>query len=205
MKQALVPVHAGVLSALGMLVAAPSREMSRTFTRLLAECDVAELEQAFAALEQKAREEMKYESAAGRLSSEYAVELRYKGQSFTLDLPWQALAGLEAAFHQRHQQRYGHALDMPVELVNIRVTVRGDAAEFKVPEATAAEHIMLQGHAGLYGIEDQVPVYQRDCLGPGQMINGPALIVEKVSTTLIARGWQCKADAWGNLLLNRPD
>jgi len=52
-----------------------------------------------------------------------------------------------------------------------------------------------------YGFSEQVKCYQREDLLSEEEITGPALIQEKVSTTLIHAGWNCRVDKWGNLLL----
>ena len=203
MNNALVPVQAGVLSALGMLVAAPSREMSRTCTQLLSQADVDSLLNGFNELEQQALHEMKQELAGQQAEVIFSVDCRYQGQSFTLNIPWQKPGDVESAFHQLHEQRYGHALAIPVELVTLRVSVRGQAADFVLPEIKMFES-RQQGFitsCQLWGIKEEVNTWQRESLGKDQVINGPALIVEKISTTYVAPGWQCEVDAYGNLKL----
>jgi len=209
MDQALVPVQAGVLSALGMLVAAPSRDMSRTLTRLLADCDQLSLEQAFQALRDEALADMANELQDQAAHSHYSVDCRYQGQSFTLNLPWSDLDRLAEAFHQLHKQRYGHDLDIPVELVNIRVSVQGPERPPQLQRLPGLAAVAgdaepgRAGDAGLYGLAQSVPVYQRGLLAQGQCISGPALILEQVSTTYVQPGWGCRVDAWGNLRLHR--
>ena len=56
-----------------------------------------------------------------RLTADYALDLRYRGQSNTLRIPWQGIAASESAFHALHEQRYGHRLDVPVEMLNLRL------------------------------------------------------------------------------------
>jgi N-methylhydantoinase A/oxoprolinase/acetone carboxylase beta subunit len=55
----------------------------------------------------------------------------------------------------------------------------------------------------VYGIDKPVPVYQREQLMDGHTINGPSLIVERVSTTWLALDWQCTVDSVGNLVLKK--
>jgi N-methylhydantoinase A len=206
MDRALVPVQAGVLSALGMLVAAPSREQSRTLTRRLDDCDEPALQQALQMLRDEALADMASELRGRAADSHYSVDCRYLGQSFTLNLPWGSLAELAGRFHALHKQRYGHDLDIPVELVNIRVRLQ--AAEQppqlqRRPALQAGEDAGRVGDVELYGLSQPVPVYQRQPLGQGQLIDGPALVLEQVSTTYVQAGWRCEVDAWGNLLLIR--
>lgn len=212
MRQALVPVSGGVLSALGMLLAQPSRELSHSLLQPLQQLDEAQLEALFAELQQQGMADMQHELSAPPQISR-SLDLRYQGQSFNLNLPWMPLAELQQAFHDLHQRTYGHALDLPVELVNLRLRLEGEAPPFELPRIEPAE---LPGSpespesmqikpswVECAGFERPVPLYQREQLLAGQLIQGPALILEPVSTTLLAEHWQCHVDPYGNLLLKR--
>ena len=125
MQRAMVPVHAGVLSALGMLATRPGRELSHTWQGELAQRDERDLERAFKKLEENAVAELLKEGIEReRLTADYALDLRYRGQSNTLRIPWQGIAASESAFHALHEQRYGHRLDVPVEMLNLRMKAR---------------------------------------------------------------------------------
>lgn len=202
MQRAIVPVHGGVLSALGMLVAAPSRELSHTCIQVLQDSVPQQLEEIFAELETRGSADIQAE-----LSSEpelyRSVDLRYKGQSFTLNLPWSGIKALQTNFHQLHRDTYGHELNMPIELVNLRLTVRGEASPFSLPEIAGRISGSEIRYVSCCGFSQSIPVYQREQLENKQLIQGPALILEKVSTTLVESGWNCMVDDWGNLLLSR--
>ncbi|MCW9047395.1 MAG: hydantoinase/oxoprolinase family protein [Gammaproteobacteria bacterium] len=208
MRRAIVPVHGGVLSALGMLVAAPGRELSVSCIQLLAECDCQVLEKKFARLESRGVDDMAGELMA-KPKLQRSVDLRYKGQSFTLNLKWcethesTDFKNLEQLFHEQHKSTYGHRLDLPVELVNLRVSINGDVPPFELPVIKTDKTLSKTRFVNCYGIEKAVGLFQRDELNSGQKITGPALILEKVSTTLIDVGWYCVVDDWGNLLLYR--
>jgi len=204
MKQAIVPVQAGVLSALGMLVAVPSREMSRTCTVLLDDAEPTGLQTSFDDLRQQALDDMGEELAGQTAEVNCSVDCRYQGQSFSLNMVWQDIDKITQAFHQLHEQRYGHALDVPVELVTLRVSVRGQLSSFVLPDIDSAENDKqgLINKAKLFEIDEAVNVYQRELIGSGQKITGPALIVEKISTSYLAPGWHCTVDRFGNLLLS---
>lgn len=203
MTSALVPVQAGVLSALGMLVAVPAREMSRTCTQLSMYANYHDLQASLDELKQQAITEMGDELAGQVPECLYSVDCRYQGQSFTLNIPWQTLDDIQQAFHQLHEQRYGHALNIAVELVTLRVSVRGKASRFELPECPSflSNEQGRQGYVQLVGVDNDVPVFQRDLMGAGQQIIGPALIVETISTTYVASGWYCAVEQYGNLRL----
>ena len=203
MRNALVPVHAGVLSALGMLAANPGRQLSRTHIGLLDELGEG-LSARFEDLTAEGREALRKEGhGAESLTATHSLDLRYLGQSHTLNVPWCGDPEMvRQAFHQSHAQRYGHALGEPVEVVNLRVAVRADSAVFALdsaPEGTlrvsAADQIQV------VGCPRPVSVHQRQTLPAGAVITGPAVITETVSTTWLAPDWTAQVDAFGNLLL----
>ncbi|MCW8830717.1 MAG: hydantoinase/oxoprolinase family protein, partial [Gammaproteobacteria bacterium] len=203
MQRALVPVNAGVLSALGMLAAQPSRERSRTINQCLYECDESMLRQSFDQLHQLAEKELRELVAEQKITTHYSIDCRYKGQSHALNLPWQekqTLHDFEQAFHQAHEKAYGHSLDVVVELVNLRVQLNGEKPEFKLPE-WQPEPQQNNNQVQLTGIEKLVIVYQRQQLQIGQCIQGPALITEVTATTWIDAGWSAEVDRVGNLIL----
>ncbi len=201
MTRALVPVHAGVLSALGMLAAARSRQLSRTVTGVLADFSDTLLAEQLQALAAAGTDELLAEGVAtADITTSFSLDLRYHGQSYTLNLPWQGIAATGAAFHALHEQRYGHCLPIPIELVNLRCGLQGLPPDISLPEihkgaAAAAAQVVIAGQA------DTVPVWPRSVLHAGQVIDGPALVTETVATTWLPDGWQCTVDAVGNLLL----
>lgn len=202
--EALVPIHAGVLSALGMLVSPRGRQLSRTVNVRLDACSGAELEETLAQLESTARAALRREGVADTdITSRYSADLRYRGQSYTLNLPWAAPATLRGAFHQQHEQRYGHRLDLPVELVNLRVGVRTAAPSLDLDLHIPAREQKPMRYQPMWGIGDAVPVWHREALSTTEVIPGPAIIADAVSTTFVEGGWRCRRDRWGTLLLTR--
>jgi len=203
MQRALVPVHAGVLSALGMLVAPRERRLSQTRIGLLEEMDEPALLAAFEQLAEQGRAALREEGvAAEAIEVQRSLDLRYRGQSYTLNLPWQDLSSTAQAFHQRHEHRYGHQLPLAVELVNIRVALQSPAAELRLEAPPASQPGQAQTEVEMAGMDTPVPVYARPSLAAGQQLAGPLLITETVSTTYVAPGWECEVDEVGNLMLN---
>ncbi|MDZ7661784.1 hydantoinase/oxoprolinase family protein [Thiohalophilus sp.] len=204
MQRAIVPVYAGVLSALGMLVAPRARQLSRTLGGLLRDRDNATMDHAFAALIEPGLEAMQQEGVA-RETIEVApsVDLRYQGQSYYLNLPWQNIDQATADFHAQHEQRYGHQLALPVELVNLRVALQRPPQEIVLQAVSQGDPAEPYEYVDLHAIETPVPVYAREELVVGQTLRGPVLITETVSTTYLAPHWQARVHETGCLLLNR--
>ncbi|OOG23028.1 hydantoinase [Thioalkalivibrio denitrificans] len=200
MTRALVPVHAGVLSALGMLVAPLSRELSRTLNLALDSADESVVTAALDDLEEAGRAALRSEGVSDP-QVRRSVDARYIGQSSTLNLAWRMLSELGDAFHRSHEARFGHALDLPVELVNVRCGVSAPVPDLALPPPDARSQAVPRSRIPVHGIPDPVSVYARTDLPAGQSFPGPALITEAVSTTWVARGWVCEVDEGGSLLL----
>ncbi len=204
MYRALVPVHSGVLSALGMLVARPGRQLSHTWLAQLGDLDDEQIQDALDIMSEEALMSMQEEGIPGeRCELDYSLDLRYAGQSYTLTIPWTSLPQTREDFHRHHARRYGHDLDLPLELVNLRVSVRGPGTAIKMRNLTRQRPAEPFQHCQAAGEEQLVPCYARDTLTPGQEINGPAIVTEQVATTWLARDWRCRVDDTGNLLLHR--
>jgi len=204
MKQALVPVNAGVLSALGMLAADASRERSRSINMVLQNCDEQMIDSTYAELEQQAVAELNtgHDVHASGIEIQRTVDVRYRGQSHCLNMPWQDLASLAHAFHTRHEQSYGHQLDMIIELVNLRVRALAHAEGFTLPRWQASE-VFHVDTVTLAGYDQPVGMIRRVALGIGYKVDGPALITEDSATLWLAENWQASVDAVGNLILTR--
>ena len=208
MEKALVPINGGVLSALGMLVAIKSRQLTHALITPLERLHNTDIESAVSELYEQGIQSLQAEAVAADQVQQYAfLQLRYLGQTYYLDIPWRGDIDLAvAAFHQRHQARYGHQLPGDVELVNVCLTLQARQNAINLPQLAPKPAAQPIGQTEIY-LNRQwqtCDLYQRDQLAPAQVIIGPALIVETVSTTLIAPGWQATVDPWGNLDLIKP-
>ncbi|UCE89798.1 MAG: hydantoinase/oxoprolinase family protein [Pseudomonadota bacterium] len=204
MSQAMVPVHAGVLSALGMLAAPRERRLSRTVNHLLADVIAGEVDARLASLEAQGRDALGREGVASAdITVERSADLRYAGQSYSLTVAWRGVPRSAQQFHDEHERRYGHRLDLPVELVNLRVALRSRAPHVPLAWQGNADAAAAPRQVRLYGIHAPVAVLARVNLTPGRRVEGPALITETVSTTFLSEGWRAVVDPDGNLLLER--
>jgi N-methylhydantoinase A len=201
MQHALVPANAGVLSALGMLAAQPSRERSITIKLLLKDCNTADIEMQFKQLHDMAEQELREIAGDCDMQAQYSADLRYRGQSYTLNLLWDTLEDLEYAYHELHESQYGHRMDIDVELVNIRLRLLGEKPAFDLPEWQPSAESM-ERYASVHGFDEPVRVLSREALRTDQCIDGPALVTETTSTTWIDQGWRARLDRWGNILLD---
>jgi N-methylhydantoinase A len=204
MPRALVPAYAGVLSALGMLVAPRGRQLSQTLCLPLQEQDDAGLRARLDALTAQGRTELLAEGVDERhLNAAYSLDLRYQGQRFTLNVAYSEVAQAVADFHDAHRRRFGHTLQVPVELVNVRVALSADSASPVLPETASRPAGSPLQTTRLAGEPQPVAVWRREALGSGHSHSGPLLIVDDVATTYVSRGWRVSSRQCGSLLLER--
>jgi N-methylhydantoinase A len=205
MRRAMVPVHAGVLSALGMLATPPGRLLTRTWLGKLSARTDAEVA---ARLRELAEEGLKALTREGlspsEMRTELSLDLRYLGQSATLNLAWRGLDRTAEDFHRLHLARYGHRLDVPVELVNLRARVTAEPALRALPP----RHFRVGGpppeQTQVFGWDDPVLVLRREHMGADARVTGPAVIVDPFATTWLDGGWTAWCDVLGNLQLEGP-
>jgi N-methylhydantoinase A len=203
MQRAIVPRRAGVLSAEGLVYAPRKREHLQALPEA---SDDTTLQSLITALQQQGSEELIQEGVPERdIQHQVFVDMCYQGQSSVLQIPWQsAAAEREKRFHAAHEQRFGHRLALPVQQVNIRV--QSLATTYPPPQPPLpARTGQANRQAQLPGVDPLVTVYDRETLGAGQTLHGPALISEAVGTTWLAQGWQASVDQSGHLLLDRSD
>jgi N-methylhydantoinase A len=200
--RALVPLHAGVLSALGMLTAPRGRQLSQALGLPLKEQDDARLQARLRALVSRGSAELLAEGvAAGHIRALFSLDLRYQGQSFTLNVPYENVEQALSAFHHAHRQRFGHALGMAVELVNLRVALLADSEPIAQAEAGFDRSASPLQEIRLVGEAQPVAVWRREALGTGRSYGGPLLVIDAVATTFVARGWRARCLPDGCLLL----
>jgi N-methylhydantoinase A/oxoprolinase/acetone carboxylase beta subunit len=214
MPTVLVPRNAGVLSAFGLLMSDPVKDYSRSLMRTDSKLSQPQLESEFRTLEERARRDMAEDGfAAATLVLERSLDCRYVGQSYEIDVPYRKARTLGQAFlesfHRRHKRLYSYRHDRrPVEIVNLRVKAvavtpkvplrRSPKAGSLDPEALVKKQAIHTGRAVREG-----SVYDRSRLGPGNVLAGPALIIDPESTTFLPPGYKASVDPFLNLVIRK--
>lgn len=205
MRHALVPVHAGVLSALGMLTAPRGRQLSHTLCLPVATLKDEAIDRHLQILVEQGHQELLAEGVdSAAIHADFSLDLRYQGQSFTLNVAYTCLIAAIDGFHQAHRQRFGHVLKAPVELVNIRVSLHVAVAAVPLDRPAGPNVARSMGEAvELVGETQPVPVLTRENLETGRAYRGPMLMIDVVATTFVAAGWCAVLHANGCLMLER--
>jgi N-methylhydantoinase A len=211
----VVPTAPGVLSAFGLLVATIEHDQSRTFAVKADEVDVERIVQVLEELDLLGQEKMQRDHVPPDLVHiTHAADLRYIGQSYELEVPLPGIldatcgAQAVAAFHAAHRQVYGHSRPThPVEFVNLRSV---HSAPLPRPQLTVQApggslEAAYKGTRPAYFDEYQAyrdtPTYQRDLLPLGAQFDGPAIVEQPDTTTVVYPDFTCRVDDAGNLLL----
>jgi N-methylhydantoinase A len=207
MPRVLVPRYPGIQSAVGMTVAEPMRDYALALppdVRKAGPAVMAAIEAQIAVLSDRARGEM-----GDGVTLEPSADLRYEGQGYELTVPLRGgLEELLADFHAAHQQRFGHAdAGRRAEAITVRLRARvsRERAAASVlddggPDASAA---VLGSRKVHFDQPREVPVYDRTRLLAGNVIDGPALVAQLDSTTLVGLGWRAIVDKHGNFVMER--
>lgn len=202
----IIPHNAGVLSALGLLMADVVKDFSQTVLLRSGELSNRRLELLFAPLEEQGLSVLKAEGfARERIELVRSLDLRYIGQSYEVTVS--ATDDFLAAFHSEHFRLYGHSnASRPVELVNIRLTARGKTERPELSPGEETERIPESARVGsgetLFGGKPfETPVYERTELLPGNLFRGPAVVVEMSATTVVAPSFEARVDAHGNIIM----
>ncbi len=202
----VVPFAAGILSALGMLLADIVRDYSQTLMIAASDVNPEMLEAEFGKLELRAIEEFGLDGTdANTLRFERSVDLRYVGQGYELEVPMQP--DFEATFHELHEQRYGYSdPERPTEVVNVRLRVVAPTQKPTLESQPLTESdlgvAVLGDHEMVFDREPhRARLIDRDQLQPGSSFDGPALVVEYSTTTVVPPDASCRIDRYRNLIM----
>jgi len=211
----LVPPTAGVCSALGVLFPATEHHYVRTLKREIQDLEAAEVAAAYGALEADGRRELASEGyGEDRIAFERFADLRYRGENTELTVPVGGDGGIGdgtlRAFGDEHERTNGYqSRDEVVVLVNLRLIARGVSAESRVPESlrvtTQAGGAVVRRSRSVYfgpkhGRIETAVVDRADITGTGR--DGPLIIEEYDSTTVVPPGCRIRRDQWQVLRLD---
>ncbi|MBV8584608.1 MAG: hydantoinase/oxoprolinase family protein [Candidatus Eremiobacteraeota bacterium] len=215
----VVPPSPGLFSAWGLLAADVRASYVRTLVETADAVDPGRIDAAFAQMETIGVKELAAQGVAKKaMMFIREAEMRYLGQGFELSVPFTTLPLALEAFHQKHERTYGYASrEDSVEVVAARLVAVGEVAKpalaaVVIPSPSTSlgtgsvEGPRSASHRPVYfnqiGWTD-TPIYQREQLNAGMTIEGPAIVEQYDSATLVAPGWIATIDELANLNLER--
>ena len=203
--QVLIARAPGVLCADGLLNADLKAEFSQALPEAMS-ADAAETDALLANLEAKAREWFTVEGVAPTRQELRRVALmRYHGQGGELAV--EIGEDLSADFAAAHARLYGFALDAVVELVTLRIEATGHAAERITSDLAPNSKVTAIDEAEIIGAlgRQSVSVVDRGSLGAGAVLEGPMILSQLDTTTLIRQDWTGIVQPSGAILLTRKE
>ncbi|MBC8091491.1 MAG: hydantoinase/oxoprolinase family protein, partial [Pseudonocardia sp.] len=205
----IVPPSPGVLCALGDATTSRRSESARTVLRRFADLTGGELATVLTELAEEARARLAEQGVSDPTVS-YQVDVRYHGQGFEIPIPVPSLDGdplaaLAEAFDVEHERLFSFLLTTDHELVNARATVSGprpSVAAVTLPPSSGPPTPIDTHPIHVSGGSVSADVFDRTTLRAGDVITGPAIVVEMDSTTLVLPGHAATVHPSGSLLIN---
>lgn len=222
MQEVVIPLHPGITSAVGLLTTDLKYDSIRTEFQIAGAVDLERLARDLADMEGELAAQFAADGIAeADVTFRRAADLRYVGQGYELRvglpegrLDAARLEELYARFHAMHRAEYGHDFpDSPIEIVNARVTGFGRMPKLERPAPPAGGSLaaarirsgrcLFRTRRGLEAFD--TPIYRRARLPLDERIPGPAILVQKDTTTVVPPGSACVAERSGNLIIHVGD
>ena len=211
-KEIIVPLYPGLFSAWGMLTTEPRRDFTQTALKRAEDIEITEIRALYTALREEATRYFIADTqiADADIAFEARIDLRYLGQEHTVTIPVDVeRATVETIlrdFHAAHERTYTFRLDdTPVEFVTFRLTatarvprpeLRKLEADGRSIEAARKEKRMVDfAEDGTH----ETTIYERQSLPPDAILEGPVIVEEPTSTTLVHPGQRLRVDEFGFL------
>jgi N-methylhydantoinase A len=215
LPEVIIPPVPGAFSALGLVATDLRRDYSRTLYSDLKSVDPAEVEGAFAEMEERAAVMLDTAQVAA-LQREFvrSADVRYRRQAYELTVPFDGdgpvsgamLERLAQKFHSQHEKTYGHSNeDEPVQLVNLRLKALGKLPALRLKQNTGGGKAKGATRKTWFPRTGEIAstVLWRDALTIGEVIEGPAIVESLDSTIVIPPTWAGEVEPNGYIRIRR--
>ena len=219
MTRVVIPYLAGSFSAVGLLLSPLRRDVSASIIKSVKETTSKDLRKIINKLDAEARLSLMDSGGdTANLITFWHVHLRYAGQSYDLavtlgetlaaGIPEDVVFRLAEEFGVQHERRYAHRSDdEDIEIVQVRVSVRGEEEVYPKPDNIATEENSSgRGEREIYytGVREMrsARVWSRSELSVGSSVEGPAVVEGAGSSALVPPGWLAQVDRYLNLEIN---
>jgi len=220
--EVIVPPYPGINSAMGLLTTDLKYDVIRTQFQHSGAVDLARLNADLDAMEAGLAAQFEADRIpAEEVSFARVGDLRYVGQGYELKVPLPPgeisesdLEEVWASFHRAHKAEYGHAFEKSgIEIVNVRVSGIGHIAKIpalRAPAGSSLAEARLRTGTCLFRVAGELrsfetPVYQRSLLPPGEPFQGPCIILQKDSTTVVPPHATAEVHPSGSIIMTLGD
>ena len=210
----IIPVLPAHFSALGMLLCDLRHDYVRTHLGLLDSLRSEDVHHVFDEMISEGCDALKQEGVNNSaMKFQRYIDLRYEGQEFSLQVPVSDteilkmnILKIRKRFDEMHDRNFGHsAPDEPLEVVNLRLTAKGVRSKVKMPNVIKrGKPIPMNQRNVCLGKTDRFikcPVFFRPTLAAGAKIEGPAIIEEYASTTVLFEGDHATISPTGEVVI----
>jgi N-methylhydantoinase A len=216
--EVIVPLYPGITSAMGLLTTDLKYDLIKNEFMLSTNPDTAKLAEDLEELEIQARNQLRKDGVAEKeMLLVRGADCRYVGQGYELraaipngELTSENVNAIWESFHSIHEAEYGHRFAAnPIELVNLRVVAVGAVPKIQPPEVkggASLDEAMVREADLLYRTNGKLEphktsFYLRNKLPVGAKFDGPAVVLQKDSTTLLPPGSSAVVEANGNMMV----
>lgn len=217
--EVIVPPHPGITSALGLLIADLKYDVIHTQFQVSTSADLALFNSEFVEMEAKLTARLTEDGLNTEdVRFERAGDLRYLGQGYELRVPFDLVEVTEASleevwqrFHDSHAAEYGHAFEnSAIEVVNLRMTAVGSSPDLDLPALDGGERLdaaHVRTRQAVFRVDGRLQsfwtqVYRRDLLPLGVPVPGPAILLQKDSTTVVPPKATAMAHETGSVIIS---
>ncbi len=218
--QVVVPIYPGITSALGLLTTDLKYDFMQTEFMLAADMDAGKLKLDLDTLEAKVREQLDRDGIPeDRTRLDRSLDLRYLGQGYEMRIPLSrealdsgSMAEVWDSFHERHRVEFGHHFPSnPIEIVNLRVTGSGLMPELEHAifegGASTLDEAHLKSSETYFRVDGRMEklsssFYDRARIPVGGVVEGPAVILQHDSTTVLLPGSRATIEETGNMIID---
>jgi N-methylhydantoinase A len=211
--QLLIPLRAGVLSAVGLIIAPPAYDLVRTLRVNLSGLNRDLLEENYAAMESEIEQVLREVQPRGEVRFSRSADVGYVGQGYQVNIATDDLSSspgdqLWQKFGEIYRAKYGYFYDdVSAEVVNLRVNGRMVGGQFQPGRQESLGTVAdcrtgaRKAYSASLGKLVDFDVYDRSRLWPGMSFAGPAVVEEVSSTTMIDAGGAVQVDDHGSLVI----
>lgn len=215
--QILIPRSAGVMSAIGFFTSPRTFDLVQTYKVNLTQADLKDIETIFRKMEQQVKVSLPPTQDESKIVYERSIEMRYEGQ---VDYVKVDIGPINLNEVEKHNllEKFDHVYqalytriypEMEVEFINLKVKGYIEEMQFKIPPLKSGHKNIskaLKGHRPVFFPESgytDCAIYDRSLLFPGVKFNGPAVIEEQESTTVVGPSAEVSIDDYGTIMITR--
>ena len=217
----VVPRYPGATSAAGLVVADIVHDFVQSTVTEMSRMTPQRLSEGFSHLLERAEQRLNANDVPGeRRRYDRSLDIKYVGQGYTLEIAVgdagitnDTLSDIARRFHDRHEAFYGfRAVGEPVEIINLRLQATGELEHITPSPKSRQSRDPASAHSGQRQAWDEsrrqlitYQSYDREQLPVGAVLDGPAIVEQTDSTTIIPQEWIAVVDGFENLVIGRAE